>query len=136
MSRRLARETALQVLYQLDMTKDELNTIINNTLEQLAIRDDAVPYMKELVLGTVEHKEEADQIISKLSIDWNLDRMPVVDRNVLRLALYEILYRNDIPAGVAVNEAIELAKTFSNEQSGKFVNGILGSVVQNMDQYR
>lgn len=136
MSRRLARETALQVLYQLDMTKAEVNTIIKNTLEQLAIRDDAVTFMKELVLGTVEHQEKVDQIISKLSIDWNLDRMPIVDRNVLRLALYEILYRNDIPAGVAVNEAIELAKTFSNEQSGKFVNGILGSVVQNMDQYR
>ena len=136
MSRRLARETALQVLYQIDMTKNDVNTAIDYTLNQLAIRDDVIPFMKELVNGTLEHQVKADEIISKLSKDWNLERMATVDRNILRLALYEILFREDIPTSVSVNEAIELAKTFSNEESGKFVNGILGNVVEKIDQYR
>lgn len=136
MSRRLARETALQVLYQIDMTKNEVQTVIENTLQQLAIKEETVPFMRELVMGTVEYQQKMDQIISKLSKDWNIDRMATVDRNILRMALYELLYRADIPNGVAVNEAIELAKTFSSDESSKFVNGILGSVMENIDQYR
>jgi transcription antitermination factor NusB len=80
-------------------------------------------------MGTVENLAEIDRIIAAYSKDWQLDRLARVDRNIMRLAVYEILYREDIPAGVSVNEAVELAKIFGGEDSGRFVNGILGRVV-------
>lgn len=136
MSRRLARETALQVLFQIDMTKANVEEAIESTMEQLVIRDDILPFLRQLVTGTIEYQEKVDEIITKLSRDWNLDRMATVDRNILRMALYELLYRDDIPKSVSVNEAIELAKIFGSEESSKFINGILGNVIENIAQYR
>jgi transcription antitermination protein NusB len=94
------------------------------TAEEAAMRTFAEP----LVRGTLEHRSELDEQIKKYAKNWDLHRMAVVDRNVLRLAIYEMLYREDIPPVVSINEAVDIAKRFSTEESGKFVNGILDKV--------
>jgi transcription antitermination protein NusB len=92
--------------------------------EDLAIREFADP----LIRGTLEHRDEADAVIKKHAINWELHRIAAVDRNILRLAIYEMLHRDDIPPVVSINEAVDIAKKFSTQDSGKFVNGILDKV--------
>lgn len=134
MSRRLARETALQVLFQFDMNQDlmeerqSLEAEIHKWAEEFAVPESSIPFAQELVKGTLTEKERIDQEIEKRSEDWPLARMANVDRNLLRLACYELLFRDDIPAGVTINEAIEIAKRYGGEESGKFVNGILDRI--------
>jgi N utilization substance protein B len=94
------------------------------TAEELAIREFADP----LIRGTLEHRDEADAVIRKHAKNWELHRIAAVDRNVLRLAIYEMLHREDIPPVVSINEAVDIAKKFSTQDSGKFVNGILDQV--------
>jgi N utilization substance protein B len=94
------------------------------TADELAIREFADP----LIRGTLEHRDEADALITKLAKNWELHRIAAVDRNILRLAIYEMLHREDIPPVVSINEAVDIAKKFSTQDSGKFVNGILDKV--------
>ena len=94
------------------------------TTEEMAVRVFAEP----LIRGTLEHRDELDEHIKKHARNWDITRMAVVDRNVLRLGIYEMLYRDDIPPVVSINEAVDIAKKFSTEESGKFVNGILDKV--------
>jgi transcription antitermination protein NusB len=94
------------------------------TPEEIAIREFAEP----LIRGTLEHRDEADELITKLAKNWELHRIAAVDRNILRLAIYEMLHRDDIPPVVSINEAVDIAKKFSTQDSGKFVNGILDKV--------
>jgi N utilization substance protein B len=94
------------------------------TSEDLAIREFADP----LIRGTIEHRDEADEVIKKHAKNWELHRIAAVDRNILRLAIYEMLHRDDIPPVVSINEAVDIAKKFSTQDSGKFVNGILDKV--------
>jgi transcription antitermination protein NusB len=151
--RREARERAVQFLFQYDLNRPQeleqaLEHFWNNqrpaaiadekgeakwgvhvelppaTVEDLAVRQFAEP----LIRGTLEHLEDLDAKIQLYAKNWNLHRMAVVDRNVLRLAIYEMLYREDIPPVVSINEAVDVAKRFSTEDSGKFVNGILDKV--------
>ena len=130
-SRRLARETVLQVLFQLDFTKENLD--LNQTVElwgeEFAIPKSSIAFAQEILKGTVEHLEEIDQKIAALAEGWTMVRMANVDRNLLRLAAYEIFYRDDIPERVSLNEAIELAKRFGGDDSAKFINGILDRLV-------
>jgi N utilization substance protein B len=93
-------------------------------LQDLAVKD----FMESLVLGVLKHLPELDQTIVKYAKNWNLRRMATVDRNILRLAVYEIKHRNDIPPVVSINEAVDIAKKYSTEDSGKFVNGILDKI--------
>lgn len=127
MSRRFAREIALQVLFQLDLTKDKLDIEenIKRWAAEFAMPEVSLPFARELVFGTMEHLAEIDDKIRSLSEEWALERMAGVDRNVLRLAAFEILHRPDIPGRVTLNEAIEVAKKFGGAESAKFVNGIL-----------
>lgn len=131
MSRRLARETALQVLFQLDVSgdKSDIEKIVHHWAEEFAVPEQSIPFAQELVAGTLEHQSEIDEKLSELSEGWGLQRMANVDRNLLRLASYEILYRTDIPGRVTLNEAIEIAKLYGGAESGKFVNGILDKIV-------
>jgi len=92
--------------------------------------DGALDYAKSLVTGTLEHLEEIDLLIRQQAEHWRLERMPAVDRNILRLAIYEFLYETDVPKLVILDEAIELAKAFGSEQSGRFVNGVLDGVLK------
>lgn len=136
MSRRLARETALQVLFQLDMAKEKLDTatVVRKWAEEFAVPETSIPFAQALVEGTLSHMEEIDEKLGQYSEGWALTRMANVDRNLLRLACYEILYREDIPGRVTINEALEIAKRYASEESGKFINGILDRVVESVDK--
>jgi len=93
-------------------------------------------FSRRIILGTLDNLQSIDQVISMVSKDWNINRMANVDKNIMRLALYEVFYCNDIPNNVSVNEAVELGKIFGGEESGRFINGILGRVIENIDQYQ
>ncbi len=127
MSRRVGREIALQVLFQMDLSKERLDTeqAVEHWASEFAMPTASIPFARDLVDGTIEHLAEIDSKLRFLSEDWALERMAGVDRNVLRLAAFEILYRPDIPGRVSLNEAVEVAKKFGGVDSAKFVNGIL-----------
>jgi len=131
MKRRIARECALQLLFQYDFTRKRPE---RRDLEEFwSIRnepDDIKAFSEEIFFGTIDNIEEIDRIISNFAENWRLDRMAAVDRNILRLATYELLYREDIPVKVAINEAIEIAKKYSSQESPSFVNGILDRIAK------
>jgi N utilization substance protein B len=124
------RELALQVLYQIDITAEESDAVLNNfwELREEAVTDDVKVFTSELVKGVVQHLTAIDEIISRYATNWQLKRMAVVDRNVLRLSCFELTLRADIPPKVSINEAVELAKKYSGPEAGKFVNGILDRI--------
>ncbi len=129
MGRRQAREAALQVMYQVDVGGADPGKAIADTAEMTGIAHDDLDFMKSLVMGSLGHLGDIDRVIAALSRDWNIERLARVDHNIMRIASYELLYRDDIPPGVAINEAVELAKTFGGKDSGRFVNGILAQVM-------
>ena len=139
MSRRRAREFALQALYQADMRQisgpDALDMLWATQLESEDLTGtpadaEEIGFAQGLVQGVAKSAEEVDAQIEKASLNWRLSRMPVVDRNILRLATYELLRCQDVPASVSINEAVELAKRFGEKESGSFVNGILDRIAQ------
>ena len=125
-----ARQFALQILYQIDITHDNSSVSLENFWQaQTQGLDSAIKqFTLELVKGMQEHREIIDRKIAQYAKNWELKRMAVVDRNILRQACFELLYRPDIPPKVSINEAIELAKHFSGVEAGKFVNGILDKI--------
>lgn len=131
MKRRKAREYALQILYQLDIRKEKPTAAIFKKFWTESEPDDEVKsFTEEIVKGTHKHLAKINAQIHQCAKNWSLDRMATVDRNVLRMAVYEILYRVDIPTSVTINEAIEIAKKFGTDESGAFVNGILDSIAR------
>lgn len=131
MKRRKAREFALQVLYQLDVRKEKPSAaILKHFWKQNECDDEVRAFAEELIKGTFRHLDRINSRIQVCAENWNLDRMATVDRNILRLGAYEILYRRDIPASVTINEAVEIAKKFGTDESGAFVNGVLDSLAK------
>lgn len=132
MSRRIARELALQALFQLDFNQITPEEALQSVCEERKEVSSTVrKYAHALLMGTLEQKAAIDKIISDTSKDWKVERMAGVDRNIVRLALYEMDYGTEnLSAGVIINEAVELAKEFATDESSKFVNGILGSLVK------
>jgi len=128
-SRSRCREWALQLLYQAEFMGHRQGEV-NRFCRHFEGKDAVPQYLEELVEGVTAHQEELDVLIRRYSEHWRLERMAAVDRNLLRLALFEILHQPDIPAKVVINEAVELAKRYGTEQSGAFVNGILDRVCQ------
>lgn len=129
MKRRRAREYALQILFQLDVTDSKSNNnLFKDFWENINEDDDVKEFTNEIVRGTRENIDTIDEIIRKATEHWTIDRMAVVDRNILRAATYELLYRADIPPLVAINEAIEISKKYSTEDSASFINGILDKI--------
>lgn len=128
MGRRQSREAALQVLYQVDVGGADPDKALADTAELNEIDPEDLKFTRELVLGSMSHIEDIDRIIATLSKDWNIERLARVDHNIMRIAIFEIMHRDDIPFGVTVNEAVELAKTFGGGDSGRFINGILAHV--------
>jgi N utilization substance protein B len=120
--RREARERALSLLYEAQ-AKDVAPA---DLLEDLPVAPD--PFAADLVAGVGAHQSGLDEIISRYAVDWAVERMPVIDRTVLRLATYELIHHPATPTGVVISEAVELAKEYSTEESGRFVNGVLGSI--------
>jgi len=129
-TRREARELALRMLFQLDLGKQPTDEVIEAALGQSRLEGANRLYSEELVRGTLEHQAEIDGRITVLTPDWTPDRQAAVDRNILRLAAYELLYRPDAPVAAVVNEAVELAKKYSTADSGRFVNGVLGALAR------
>lgn len=129
--RTLARAQALQLLFQADVN--------NRTVEEVLSGDYAIsdgpldPYGQELALGVDSHRYAIDAVIRASSASWSLSRMPVVDRNILRLALYEMIEEDDITVAVAIDEAVELAKAFGTDESPRFINGVLGSIAADVN---
>jgi len=130
--RSLARRIALQALYQLDLCKSPLDSDIIEFIREQGGDDEGVTQFAEsLVKGVMEHLGEIDAQISSVAKHWRINRIAYIDRNVLRISAYELLWRDDIPMKVSINEAIELAKQFSTAESGLFVNGILDKIKEN-----
>ncbi len=133
MSRRKAREIALQVLFHIDFTGGSPEEIIPAvySMQEIEFSESVNEYVEWIVAGTLAHRDEIDRQISELAKDWKLERMGGVDRAITRMAIFEIKYGEEkVPPRAAVNEAVELAKHFGSDESGRFVNGILGSLVR------
>jgi len=131
--RRDAREAAVQFLYQLDTHKPaDVEKALEEFWRQNDSKQNVRDFANDLLRGTLEKKTEIDAKITSLADNWDFERLAVVDRNILRLALYEMLFRTEIPPVVSINEAIEIAKKFSSAESGKFVNGLLDRVKKDL----
>ncbi len=126
--RRRARTFALQALYEIDSMGREMEVALARLPAEAGLSEENTAFARELVSGVIQNEEKIDQNIQSFAPAWPIDQIPLVDRNILRLAIFEILLDNKVPVKVAINEAIELAKTFGSETSPKFVNGVLGSV--------
>jgi transcription antitermination factor NusB len=126
-----AREYALQMLYQVDITQGNWQEILENFCasgDQQDLSGELKDFCAQLLGGVINHLQEIDKKISKYAANWQLERMAFVDRNIMRLGCFELLFRLDIPPKVAINEAVELAKKYSGLESGKFVNAILDQI--------
>jgi len=127
-ARRRARTLALQALYEVNSAGHGAEEVVNHLLTEERVSEENANFIRELVRGTIQNKEKIDENIQNFAPAWPIEQIPVVDRNILRLAIFEILLDNKVPVKVAINEAVELAKTFGSDNSPKFVNGVLGSV--------
>jgi len=130
--RRKAREVALQVLYQVDVSKVDVKEGIQLFWENFEVPDNVSDFSIHLIEGTWNRIGEIDQIIKECSENWSLERMAKVDKSILRMAIFELLYCEDIPPKVTLNEAIDLGKEYGSENSGAFVNGILDALYAKM----
>jgi transcription antitermination protein NusB len=126
--RHQARELALKVLFQLESSEDDPDEVLRYHAAEGAATSDVAHFATQLVRGVIANREKLDAVLSATSENWKLDQMAKVDRIVLRIAVYEITIDRHVPTKAAINESIELAKTFSGEEAGRFVNGILGRV--------
>ncbi len=130
MSRRLAREAAFTALFQMDIGKCRVKQALRRSWEDFNFNEEEKQFIEDLVANTVKNLDIVDEIIKKHLIKWELERLSAVDRNLLRLALYEIMYRPDIPPAVSINEALELAKKYgSSGEAVGFINGVLDRAV-------
>ena len=129
-SRRQARELGLKILYQLETSGHPLEEVLKdfweNHIYPPVIRD----FAEDLVKGVMSHSKDIDEKLSAYADNWELSRMAIIDKNILRLATYEIKYRDDIPPAVSINEALEIAKKYSSLESSRFINGILDKVAK------
>ena len=132
--RRSSRELALKFLYQFELNGGDLGEQIKLFLERNSSQEDVANFMKELVVSLIDKMEEIDEIIQKFSDHWILDRMTVIDRNILRMGACELLFNFSTPPKVVINEAIDIAKKYGNEDSPEFINGILDKVYNEIGQ--
>lgn len=129
--RREARDLALQILYRREITHESLSQV----MESLAAQGDRLPaFAVSLLQGVEKYQDKIDPLIDKYTDNWALERMPLLDRNIIRLGLFEMLYEDDIPYGVSINEAVELAKIYGTEDSSKFINGVLGKIAADLQE--
>ena len=127
--RHQARVSALQALFEIDCAGHNPTTVIERRLHDVPLPEAGADFSRDLVQGVSQHQEELDALVGQYAPEWPVDQIATIDRNILRLAIYEILMRDDTPVKVAINEAVELAKEFGSDSSGRFVNGVLGSLV-------
>jgi N utilization substance protein B len=128
-TRRQARIVALQTLFEVDSVNHPADLVLSQRLEETPLPADGEVFAKQLIFGVLEHQAALDSLISEIATDWPLEQMAIVDRNVLRIAIFEITVDGQTPVKVAINEAVELAKLFGSDSSRRFVNGVLGTLV-------
>lgn len=136
-NRHLARTIAMQTLFCWDFNgkrKEDLVNIANQNFAQFAPVFNDHGFVEKIIKEVIKNLPEIDKYITKYATEWPLEQITIVDRNILRIGVYELVFSKDIPAKVAINEAIEIAKTFGGESSGKFVNGVLGAIYKDMAQ--
>ena len=132
--RRESREWALQFLFQQDFNREELDTALEDFWSDKKVSPKWKAFTEEMIKGVLDHQLELDQVLQSYADNWDVERMAAVDRNVMRLALYEMKFRPDIPPVVSINEAVDIAKDFSSRESGRFVNGILDRICKDLDR--
>lgn len=123
-----AREYALKILYQIDITKEDYRDCLQNFWSNYHTEKSIKDFTTSLIEGVIEKFSQLDEIITSCATNWQIERMAVVDRNILRLSTYELLFLKDIPPKVSINEAVDIAKKYGDVDSGKFVNGILDKI--------
>ena len=136
--RRKAREDALKILYQLDISDNFKLPIDLESFEYIFSNNKtslSKDFTIEIVKGVLQHSDFIDKIISKSSLKWKLDRLLLIDRNILRIAVYEIWFLPEIPSAVSINEAIEISKKYTSEDSPKFINGVLNNIKEEFEKY-
>ena len=129
-TRRKSRELALQALYQGELAGQNGLLVFEEFCAHFQVNKKSIPYAKKLLDGVQEKADAINQLICKYAENWRLERMSVIDRNILRLAVYEVHYQDDVPVSVAINEAVEIAKRYSTDDSAPFINGILDSMAK------
>jgi len=126
--RRRARGLALQALYEIDSVGHTADVVPDRLIREQKLSEENDKFVRRLVAGVIQNRSEIDAIIEKFAPAWPIQQTPVIDRNILRLAIFELLIDNEVPVKVAINEAVELAKKFGGDNSARFVNGVLSSV--------
>ena len=134
--RRKARTVALQVLFEVDRAGHDPEEILGRLVEEISLSEEGALFARELVDGVLKNKERIDSTIQTYAPAWPVAQLAAIDRNILRLAIFEILFNNKVPVKAAINEAVELAKTFGSENSPKFVNGVLGTICAQLSRER
>ena len=134
-NRHLSRIVAMQSLYEWDFHPERSIEEIAKRIVEPVIKDVDMDYTLRVLKSTMEHKDTIDELIKKAAPEWPIDQISVIDKSILRLSANELIYDNDIPPKVAINEAVEIAKTFGGENSSKFINGVLGTLYRNSDRY-
>lgn len=130
MSRTVAREKAMQALFQIELSKVEIEEAVENVLKMSELDEQNTAFARHLIEGTVSHLEEIDNKINENAVKWQLERIGNVEKATLRIAIFELIYMKDIPAAVVINEAINLVKLFSTEKAAPFINGILDKIAK------
>ena len=128
--RRRSRAFALQALYEIDLSSHSVDGSVGWLREEQGLPAEALPFALQLINGVIEHRSEIDELIQELAPTWPVRHLASIDRNILRLALYEVKFEADVPPKAAINEAVELAKAFGSETTSKFVNGVMGTVME------
>ena len=127
-TRRKARTIVLQALYEVDSVARQAEAVVERLLAEGELSEENNAFVRELVGGVIQNKDEIDRNIQRFAPAWPVEQIAIIDRNILRLAIFEILFDNKVPVKVAVSEAVELAKSFGSNSSSKFINGVLGSI--------
>lgn len=131
-----ARGIALQALYELDLTNHPVGTVLQERTEDAELTEDLIEFFRTIVLGVLPIRTELDRFISDHAPEWPLDQVAVIDRNILRMALWEFAVAEDIPLKVAINEAVELAKAYGSDSAPRFVNGVLGALANRQQEIK
>lgn len=134
MGRRLARELAMKSLFARDLGKNEPEEMLARLVHEFHVGGEVKEFSEKLIKGVVENQPYLDSVIDRYTIEWQLERIAPVERNILRIALYEMLCTDDTPPAVAINEALEVAKIYGGDDSPRFLNGILGKVLKELPQ--
>ncbi len=136
MNRHLSRTIAMQTLYEWDMRHNlDIEAITSRNIDEFHEDADS-EYIKLVVDGTLQHVDEIDEKVGKAAPEWPIDQISPIDKAILRVAIFELLYADEVPPKVAINEAVELAKMFGGENSSKFINGVLGTLYRASDRYK